>query len=427
MKGMVMMRIRCLKIDGLFNAYNYKMTFNDKSRITIITGPNGYGKTTILKILYSLSKMDLLFFLKLTFNEIIIEFENGEKLRINRQKLDLDDTDDETSNINVDFCLFSTENKEISRLDISDRDVEWVRKTNAGGFVIEGDTLYYNESSKKKIGDNSEIVKLIAKKNKNEQFLLYLSELKCSFISYDRIYTGIKEKKEIKESIELVAESFRTLINDSREKYYSNAQTISETMVSQILDDTIKPLNEEAYNQLADSIMAQIRQLKRFNIIDDVSIRPYNAKMDKVLTVDLLATKEKIKVCNDMLIKMQRFHGLLTKKHLANKYIIYDRRVGFMIKDSATGDSISLRELSSGEKNEIIILFKTIFQTGNGTVLLLDEPENSLHVAWQVGFIDDIEAISEANDLQVIIATHSPSIIGDRWNMTFDLYERNET
>lgn len=70
--------------------------------------------------------------------------------------------------------------------------------------------------------------------------------------------------------------------------------------------------------------------------------------------------------------------------------------------------------LSSGER-QIIILFTYLMldrKLSKNGVFIIDEPELSLHVAWQDMFID---SMIEANSgLQFIFATHSPNIIGAR-------------
>ena len=54
---------------------------------------------------------------------------------------------------------------------------------------------------------------------------------------------------------------------------------------------------------------------------------------------------------------------------------------------------------------------------------LIDEPENSLHVLWQKKFMRTIEEVSAVKNLFVIVATHSPQIIGTRWDNCCDLTE----
>ncbi|MCB1193136.1 MAG: AAA family ATPase [Leptospiraceae bacterium] len=50
--------IQSIKIEGLFNKFNYDIKLKEEG-LTILTGPNGYGKTTILKVLYSIASRQL--------------------------------------------------------------------------------------------------------------------------------------------------------------------------------------------------------------------------------------------------------------------------------------------------------------------------------------------------------------------------------
>jgi predicted ATP-dependent endonuclease of OLD family len=75
--------------------------------------------------------------------------------------------------------------------------------------------------------------------------------------------------------------------------------------------------------------------------------------------------------------------------------------------------TITLEQLSSGEKQLLLILFKVFLMDNKPYVLLMDEPEISLHISWQQ---DLIKTLRELNpNCQLIIATHSPSIFGKGW------------
>ena len=76
-------------------------------------------------------------------------------------------------------------------------------------------------------------------------------------------------------------------------------------------------------------------------------------------------------------------------------------------------DTIQLEQLSSGEKQLLIILFKVFLMDNQPFVLLMDEPEISLHISWQQDLIATIRKLNPS--CQLIIATHSPSIFGKGW------------
>ena len=69
--------------------------------------------------------------------------------------------------------------------------------------------------------------------------------------------------------------------------------------------------------------------------------------------------------------------------------------------------------LSSGEKQLVIILLTALIQEDRNCVLFMDEPEISLHTDWQEKLIENIRSLN--NNAQIIIATHSPSMVLDGW------------
>jgi predicted ATP-dependent endonuclease of OLD family len=71
-------------------------------------------------------------------------------------------------------------------------------------------------------------------------------------------------------------------------------------------------------------------------------------------------------------------------------------------------------QLSSGEKQLLIILMTVLIQDSRHFVLFMDEPEVSLHVDWQRKLIQYIKELNP--NVQIILATHSPGIILEGWS-----------
>lgn len=74
---------------------------------------------------------------------------------------------------------------------------------------------------------------------------------------------------------------------------------------------------------------------------------------------------------------------------------------------------LSVNILSSGEKQLLIIMMTVLIQDCKPSILLLDEPEISLHLDWQDKLIGIVRTLNP--NAQLIIATHSPWIIVDGW------------
>ena len=80
---------------------------------------------------------------------------------------------------------------------------------------------------------------------------------------------------------------------------------------------------------------------------------------------------------------------------------------------SETGKKIMPYQLSSGEKQMLVILLTVLIEDGQNYVLFMDEPEVSLHVEWQKRLIDLILELNP--NVQIILTTHSPAVIMNGW------------
>jgi len=70
-------------------------------------------------------------------------------------------------------------------------------------------------------------------------------------------------------------------------------------------------------------------------------------------------------------------------------------------------------QLSSGEKQLLVILLTVLVENREPYVLLMDEPEISLHIEWQQKLINLVRELNP--NAQIILSTHSPAVIMDGW------------
>ncbi len=77
------------------------------------------------------------------------------------------------------------------------------------------------------------------------------------------------------------------------------------------------------------------------------------------------------------------------------------------------GTRCLIDSLSSGERQLIIMTANVLFnkKMGRSSIIIIDEPELSLHMRWQEMFSEKILSISPRT--QFIMATHSPEIVGN--------------
>ena len=77
------------------------------------------------------------------------------------------------------------------------------------------------------------------------------------------------------------------------------------------------------------------------------------------------------------------------------------------------GEYLTPYQLSSGEKQMIVIMLTVLVENKEHYCLLMDEPEISLHIEWQKRLISIIRQLNPNS--QIILSTHSPALIMDGW------------
>lgn len=439
------MKVKSILIEKLYNAYTYRMDIPSDGSTFLITGPNGYGKTTIINILYNLSIGRYIYFYTLKYNKIEIKFDDESVLHIEKKREDTtedDDTSVDTFN-STEFRYFRSDMKDPSMYVLKyeqlyketrdylegwqgddglyfDYTKGW-RRRNKHIFINKSDTRI--ERIEKVIDSIPEIYNKIARMNRQEQFLLLLKRFECNYIQAERLVNSDNDSSE--SAIENVKSKIEKMLHEEYKNYLERAQEYDSNMINELINFDITSYNEVEYNLRAKEIKKIADIFSKYGIGNLLEIHDYNREKAEILTVHLKMMNEKINVLSNFIEKINIFSEAVEKKNFAHKILKIDFNRGITFISKESGEIIPINNLSSGEKNEIILLYNLIFKVKNDSILLIDEPENSLHVEWQSEFVDDIESIAKSCGIQVIIATHSPTIVGGRWDKTFDLYKEN--
>ena len=94
------------------------------------------------------------------------------------------------------------------------------------------------------------------------------------------------------------------------------------------------------------------------------------------------------------------------------------------IFENSVGEEFDINNLSSGEKQLFLRTLSIKMLEPKNSIILIDEPELSLHPKWQQRIIEVYKKIGENN--QIIVATHSPHILGSVSNENIFILYRNE-
>ena len=121
--------------------------------------------------------------------------------------------------------------------------------------------------------------------------------------------------------------------------------------------------------------------------------------------------------------RIETFKRIIDCCDYAHKQMEIDDRFGIrFVADDEMETKLSLDNLSSGEKHMLLQVYELLFKAQQDTLVLIDEPELSLHMMWQMNYLKNIEEIISVRGFQCIVATHSPQIFNSMWSKSIDLF-----
>ena len=161
--------------------------------------------------------------------------------------------------------------------------------------------------------------------------------------------------------------------------------------------------------------LAEIQNASYLNQLNQDKLK----RFDVELSIYLEDANAKYKVFEPIINKLELYEDIVNEK-LAFKKMVLSRTDGIVVKTN-DGSSLSLNELSSGEQEILVLFYKLIFES-DVNLLLIDEPEISLHIVWQKELLENLKSVVKLKkNIKVIIATHSPQIISHNWDLQIDL------
>ncbi|HLP46458.1 MAG TPA: AAA family ATPase, partial [Candidatus Kapabacteria bacterium] len=120
---------------------------------------------------------------------------------------------------------------------------------------------------------------------------------------------------------------------------------------------------------------------------DDEDLQKVDESNIDVLSIYIQDVKKKLGVFDDLTEKIDLMVNLINKRFLYKRLSI-NNKVGFVFK-TQEGKNVHPTSLSSGEQHELVLLYEMLFKVKPDSMILIDEPELSLHVVWQQQFLKD--------------------------------------
>lgn len=406
-------QITLIQIKNLRGSTSFEFKLKNEDKINFLFGENGIGKTTTFSILDMLINLDnrnayknLKAISQIGFSSFIVYFKNDYYIRI-----DLNRNDEQSTEMIIGFVFYD-------KLE--------------GGFSDSEKIIFScsEDCAKDQQTKCSKIVEL-----KKMMFCNLKSPIK--YVKVNRLFSAIDFVEFLKlNKARVVSLSFLNKVHDFNkniEALYNNFS--KEYLVSEIknnvskANDEIRKFNSKKNESHRNKIILELSKenfsklgeayelgylkepLNNDNFVFCSDCRSYsitnNSKEANIIIKKIISDFEKYKLFKET---FEKFYD--ENDDLFKEIIINDGEPQFLLKNSKTKYILGINQLSPGELNLVNLIFNVAYEGDNGKIILIDEPEISLHLAWQQSLYEALRKIVERRNTQIIIASHSPFVCG---------------
>jgi len=421
------MRLEEVHVRGLLKEFNYRIPLHADSRVTIIAGPNGYGKTTLLKLIDSFYKGDYEALRNAPFDALELSFSDGIRLVVSRgvPAQSADEGEIVSSQPQI-VCELYTGSNLVHRDEVKGNrhrvlSVETVHRYLP--FLVPVGPELWQDVRTGEVTHSPNIVDKYASvlpprarirlrhtaepewlKEHKEQFRVRFIQSQRLLIEADGPRMSpdghSNETSTYQYTVNAYARELSQTLHRKIADYgaltASYERTFPSRFVAQddILGDRAAALRASIKARL-DAIQQKRENLQSSGLLDrqvDDRLTLASSSSDAKLVFLDLYTRDietKLQIFDDLAAKIGLFTDILNKK-FSFKTVSISKERGFVITADGLGD-LPPQALSSGEQHELVLCFELLFKTSRGYLVMIDEPEISLHVEWQESFLSDLE------------------------------------
>lgn len=396
-------------VKGLFGLFEHVIALTNDAHITVIHGPNGFGKSVLLRLIDASFNGDYDYLRDTPFEELIFTLDDGSHLKIARTVKAADRRSKERVDVHItlergndDVLQYKPSSRVKSdpgvlfvgwteRTERPDPEPAWLASVKSAFDVrlIATDRLTISTTRP----DPDTTAFGMSKTVRTPAVLEYANELAV----------------DIKSALAQYAELSQRLDRTFPQRLVSSAET--KTLEPDDLNKRLAALEQKRKRLTAAGLLEREEAEKQFGA--SLQGSQANERTRSVLTIYVTDTEQKLSIFDEFLAKIELFKELLDAK-FSFKQIVINKDLGFLFWVPVTQKALQADQLSSGEQHEIVLLYRLLFRTTKRTLVLLDEPELSLHLIWQERFLPDLERIAKLSPIDVLIATHSAEIISER-------------
>lgn len=426
---------------GIRGYLNHEINFRDS--VTFLIGINGSGKTSVLKLINGLTQPSYKILESIDYSQIelhLIHDSNNYILRSEKLK--------DTISISINRLEKGSESSTIVRvkpdnrgfIDPEDMDNCCMRFSHLPAShaiaelsspifigierMPEEDILryiqrthrfqYYTDQNYKSTIDGSlsalqEVVFDIYRKNGTKQ-KIYSEEFRSAIL---KEALGLITSKNHLNNRPINNDFDLTKFNNRKEQFVQ-ALRYAGLEDPETMTEDFFTLQKENFDILSGKILAN-EERRTKAIIDLYVCKAQMDKIDSIISHEI-KYEEKISKLNEQFRRFVDCANLFFKESGKELKILDNGLIKvnttFQMEDGRKRSHMdSITSLSSGEKQIVALIGSLIFRSSSvrQEVIVIDEPELSLHLTWQEIFVDAI--LKAQPNFQFILATHSPTII----------------
>jgi len=445
------MRITKISVTDLFGIFNHQIPLNSDDRITIIHGPNGIGKTVLLTVTNAVLTGRNSVLRTVPFSNFSLTFDGGFTLSLRKslkgqpenEALELTGQDLvfelRKSNLKPKYHTVKPlrEMRMHFPLGMIDQEVPGIERIGQTTwlFAPTQETLSLEEVLDR-FGDRLPVSRELRSLKDTEP--AWLREIRGSvpirFIETQRLLAATRARRprdpegrtSMIPAVINYSEELVTMIQSKLAEYASLSQSLDRSFPTRLvkgvsatqqtieqLREDLKRLEEKRTRLMVAGLLDKEQEI---DFREFFNIDPTNRH---VLSVYIDDVKQKLGVFDELTNKIDLLVKIVNNRFLYKQMSI-GKKDGFVFRAS-NEKKVPSPSLSSGEQHELVLFYELLFKVKPNSLILIDEPELSLHVAWQQQFLDDLHEIARLSDVDILIATHSPQIIHDRWDLTVQL------
>jgi len=440
------MNIDRVRISGLFDTFDHDLAFQPGERIMIIVGPNGFGKTTTLRLINALFNQPISSLAAMPFREIEVSFDGETCLVVKQVPVSPQDNGDHLP-LEVTCDRDGKTYDYRPRKDSVDDRALGVPISAIEEFIPSLDRVGAQRWLNLETGRTLDLAEVVSEFGEHFPTIIrdsqlstpdWLKELLASvsvrLVSTERLTRhsrvsrpwrrsrAINATRTVKHYSDKLAEEIRKLIAE----YGALSQSLDRTFPARLVSD------RQQSSGSTDSLREDLRLIdqKRLDLeeagllarehtdLDIPDLGQVDEAQRSVLAVFAEDTNRKLAVFDELYKRVSVFKRIVNSRFIHKQVAVYE---GGLRATRDDGHQVELTKLSSGEQHELVMLYELLFRAKGNSLILIDEPEISLHVDWQERWINDLEETAALSDFRAIVATHSPEIIGNRFNLSVEL------